>query len=195
MLKIFGLILLCACLANAQKFPLKAIAMLSGGLMEPETNKPIFIFGDVKFVQETADGPTVAKLNITFSPSDSIVVNQERGIHIHQFGISTSSHEPTIACESAGPHWNPAGVNHGSLNDMKSHIGDLGNAVVTPVNGVIQTEIVSPKITLTGPNSIVGRGLVLHAKPDDMGKGAMPGTIKTGNAGSRIACGTIGIMP
>ena len=41
-------------------------------------------------------------------------------------------------------------------------------------------------ITLTpGPASIIGRGLIVHADPDDYK------TQPTGNAGARIACGVI----
>jgi Cu-Zn family superoxide dismutase len=36
-----------------------------------------------------------------------------------------------------------------------------------------------------GPNSIVGRGLIVHTSPDDYK------TQPTGNAGARIACGVI----
>ena len=36
-----------------------------------------------------------------------------------------------------------------------------------------------------GPASIVGRGLIIHADPDDFK------TQPTGNAGARIACGVI----
>src|SRR5574341_1487468 len=42
------------------------------------------------------------------------------------------------------------------------------------------------QITLTpGPASIVGRGLIVHADPDDYK------TQPTGNAGARLACGVI----
>ena len=41
-------------------------------------------------------------------------------------------------------------------------------------------------ITVTpGPASIIGRGLIVHADPDDYK------TQPTGNAGARIACGVI----
>jgi len=42
------------------------------------------------------------------------------------------------------------------------------------------------QITITpGPTSIMGRGLIVHADPDDYK------TQPTGNAGARIACGVI----
>lgn len=99
-----------------------------------------------------------------------------------------------LACESTGGHWNPTGAKHGSLTDLKSHDGDLGNAIISPVNGMIQTEITSAKITLHGKESIIGRGVVLHEKVDDIGLGNTPMSSKNGNAGARIACGTIGLM-
>jgi Cu-Zn family superoxide dismutase len=37
----------------------------------------------------------------------------------------------------------------------------------------------------SGPGNIVGRGLIVHADPDDFK------TQPTGNAGARIACGVI----
>jgi Cu-Zn family superoxide dismutase len=40
---------------------------------------------------------------------------------------------------------------------------------------------------LSGPGSIIGRGLIVHANPDDLK------TQPTGNAGGRLACGVIGV--
>lgn len=196
MMKIVGLlVLMCACFANAQKFPIRAIALVSGGVLNPTLNQPIIILGEVKFSQETATSSVVAKVNITFFPGDSVLVNQKHGIHVHQFGISSIGQDPSVTCESAGPHWNPLNGKHGSLRDLTGHGGDLGNAPVMPVNGVIQTEIITSKISLHGKDSIIGRSVVLHEKEDDLGLGNSPMSPKTGNSGSKIACGTIGIMP
>ncbi|HHL72470.1 MAG TPA: superoxide dismutase family protein, partial [Bacteroidetes bacterium] len=43
------------------------------------------------------------------------------------------------------------------------------------------------KLSLNGPNSIIGRGVIVHEKADDMT--SQP----TGAAGARLACGVIGI--
>tara|TARA_R100001163_G_C5067878_1_gene207354 strand:- start:4638 stop:4781 length:144 start_codon:yes stop_codon:yes gene_type:complete len=38
----------------------------------------------------------------------------------------------------------------------------------------------------------MGRSIVIHKLPDDMGRGGTPESLKTGSAGARIACGVIG---
>ena len=51
--------------------------------------------------------------------------------------------------------------------------------------------MLTPKFELQGQQSIVGRAVVLHAGEDDLGRGGDEGSLKTGNAGSRIACCTL----
>ena len=57
----------------------------------------------------------------------------------------------------------------------------------------IADKIYDTKIKLSGKNSIVGRSVVIHADRDDLGLGGNAESLKTGNAGSRIACGVIGL--
>lgn len=44
---------------------------------------------------------------------------------------------------------------------------------------------------LYGDYSVIGRGCMVHALEDDLGFGGNTGSLSTGNAGSRVACGTI----
>lgn len=107
--------------------------------------------------------------------------NSTHGIHIHEYGDCS---EPDGT--SAGGHYNPEGHEHGLPDQAKRHAGDLGNLTADDT-GVAHYEITVNNISLVGPNNpIVGRGVIVHAKPDT---GAQP----TGEAGARMACGVIGI--
>lgn len=95
--------------------------------------------------------------------------------------------------ENSGPHFNPAGKEHGAPEDENRHAGDLGNVIVGE-DGTVNFKIVDKQIPLTGSNSIVGRAVVVHADPDDLGKGGHELSKSTGNAGGRVACGVIGLQ-
>jgi len=108
------------------------------------------------------------------------------GFHIHEFGDNTNG------CISAGAHFNPHDKVHGAPEDEIRHVGDLGN-VEAGVNGVAKVNITDKLLTLSGPLSIIGRSVVVHADPDDLGKGGHELSKTTGNAGGRSACGVIGV--
>lgn len=107
-------------------------------------------------------------------------------MHIHQFGDNTNG------CTSAGPHFNPAGKQHGAPDDSERHHGDLGN-IKTDGSGAAKGSMTDKFLKLIGPESIIGRTIVVHAGTDDLGKGGNSESKVTGNAGGRAACGVIGI--
>ena len=143
-------------------------------------------------IQKSAVSPVQVTLNFTFIPQTESLANLPRGLHIHTFGISEMSQDPSVMCESAGPHWNPTNQNHGSPNSANAHAGDLGN--IRPVAGRIFVNIQSSKLSLFGVDSIVGRSIVIHEGLDDEGTGKTAASLKSGNSGRKIACGTIGLL-
>lgn len=106
----------------------------------------------------------------------------KHGFHIHEFG------DMSEGCKSMGAHYNPDDLDHGDL--AQGHVGDLEN-VVADDNGVATFSITAPRVDLLGDRSVIGRGLVIHADEDDLGKGGDAESLKTGNAGDRLACGII----
>ena len=96
-------------------------------------------------------------------------------------------------CNSACKHYNPLHKSHGSLTSKERHLGDLGNIIST--NKIAKGTLYAKSISLnyTKKHCIIGRMLVVHKDPDDLGKGNNPESLKTGNAGERLTCGIIGL--
>ena len=87
---------------------------------------------------------------------------------------------------------NPHSKTHGGPHDENRHVGDLGN-IETDAQGNSKGSVDDKFIKLIGPESVIGRTVVVHAGTDDLGKGGNEESLKTGNAGPRPACGVIGI--
>jgi Cu-Zn family superoxide dismutase len=87
---------------------------------------------------------------------------------------------------------NPHNKTHGAPSDSERHVGDLGN-FKTDAQGNAEGSVSDKFIKLIGPESVLGRTVVVHAGTDDLGKGENEESKKTGNAGARPACGVIGI--
>lgn len=86
---------------------------------------------------------------------------------------------------------------HGSPDSAPTerHSGDLGN-IVADKQGVAVIDIVDRIVSLSGPESILGRAFVVHAAEDDLGRFKdNEGSTKTGNAGARLACGIVALVP
>ena len=81
---------------------------------------------------------------------------------------------------------------HGGPNSIIRHVGDLGN-IITDENGNCTMKFYDNMIKLNGDfQNIIGRSIVIHEKTDDLGLTNNEESLKTGNAGNRIACAVIG---
>ncbi|TKY67152.1 Superoxide dismutase of Cu-Zn [Spatholobus suberectus] len=150
----------------------KAVAVLKGNSA---------VEGVATLIQEDG-GPTKVAVRITgLTPG-------LHGFHLHEYGDTTNG------CISTGAHFNPNNMTHGAPEDEIRHAGDLGN-IVANADGVAEATIVDNQIPLSGPNSVVGRALVVHELEDDLGKGGHELSLTTGNAGGRLACGVVGLTP
>jgi len=112
---------------------------------------------------------------------EGLTPNQQHAIHVHEFGDCTAAD-----ALSAGTHYNPEGHPHALPAADHRHAGDLGN-LQADAAGKAHYEITVTNCSIAGAkNPILGRAVIVHAKPDDGGQ-------PVGNAGGRIACGVIGI--
>lgn len=108
------------------------------------------------------------------------LTSTKHGFHIHQFGDCS---EPDGT--SAGGHFNPENQDHSGPEMQHRHMGDMGNITTDPDNDLSTYSYIDQKIDL---NMILGRSVIIHAKEDDLT--SQP----TGAAGSRLACGVIGVV-
>ena len=127
--------------------------------------------GEVTFTAESGGVRVVG----TFSG----LVFGEHGFHVHEKGDCSA---PDGA--SAGGHFNPGAKPHAAREAAARHAGDLGNIKADPY-GLARVDFVDSTLSLSGPDSIVGRAVIIHEKADDFT------TQPTGNAGGRQACGVI----
>jgi len=104
----------------------------------------------------------------------------EHGFHVHEFGDCSMADG-----KCAGGHFNPEGKDHGKPDAEVRHVGDFGN-IKAGADGKASYKRVDKLITFSGPHSIIGRAIIVHAAPDDFSQ-------PVGNAGARVGCGVIGI--
>jgi superoxide dismutase, Cu-Zn family len=104
--------------------------------------------------------------------------NSKHGFHIHEFGDCTGGDGMT-----AGSHFNPGNSAHGAPGGDQHHAGDLGN-ITADAGGKASGEL---RINGVLAMSLIGRGVIIHAKEDDLK------TQPAGESGERIACGVIGL--
>lgn len=160
-----------AMLVNADQ-PKKAIVFLQS---------TAGVLGNVTLSQPSCTEPVFIEVSVVGLASG------KHGFHIHEKG------DLSDGCASTGGHYNPDKVSHGAPNDQVRHVGDLGN-LVADEHGIAKTSFSDTVVSLYGSRSVLGRAIVIHAEIDDLGKTNHPDSLKTGNAGGRVACGVIGVL-
>ena len=153
------------------------------------SNKPVYAIavftGDIKgvvhFTEDLVHHQIKIDLHIKGLKSNSL-----HGFHVHEAGDLTDK------CTSMCAHFNPYGATHGCPGMRDRHVGDLGN-IKSNSKGEANYTFYDNVIKLRGTKcNILGRGLIIHQDEDDCGQGGNAESLKTGNAGKRIACAVIG---
>jgi len=107
----------------------------------------------------------------------------EHGFHIHTAGDLRGE-----GCKGACDHFHIGkSSEHGGppSSDEPRHTGDLGNISNAPFYKLYHLKNVKVE-------DLYGRSLIVHADPDDLGKGTFEDSKTTGHSGIRIACAIIG---
>lgn len=131
--------------------------------------------GSVRFV-EGVDGKVTVSVEL-----EGLTPGQQHAWHVHEFGDCSAPD-----ASSAGSHYNPEGHDHGlPEKNPKRHAGDFGN-LLADAQGKAKATLVVDNLTVARQSGVVGRSVIVHAKPDDGGQ-------PVGNAGPRLGCGVIGV--
>lgn len=157
---------------------------------------------EVTFSRHAHDGSTLVEA--IFFPDANVTKGAFHGFHIHANNDPATGAgckaDPTKTSDtwflSADGHLSKTGQTH------SSHQGDMPSVLIQR-NGSAHLVFTSDRFT---PGDLVGKAVVVHAKPDNFGNvpvgdaadqytankvDATTKTAKTGNAGDRVACGVI----
>ncbi len=140
--------------------------------------------GGASAVLRTADGVEVGRAvatgvagGVRVAVDASGLTPGAHGVHVHTTGRCDGP-----AFTTAGGHWNPGGMQHGTQNPSGPHAGDMPN-LIAGADGRGSVAITLPSGTMAGLLDADGAAFVIHAGPDDLK------TDPAGNSGGRIACG------
>lgn len=163
---------------------LGALALAGCNEDKVETGAPVAGGAKAVAMLKTAAGVDVGRATATevaggmrFTIDAKAMPAGTHGAHVHMVGRCDAP-----GFESAGGHWNPTAMKHGSMNPQGPHEGDLPNLIIdSGGRGTIGATV--PNATMAGLMDTDGAAMVVHAQADDLM------TDPSGNSGARIACG------
>ncbi|KAL5010495.1 hypothetical protein ScPMuIL_012800 [Solemya velum] len=108
----------------------------------------------------------------------------KHAIHVHEYGdISNSG-------LNAGGLFNPDGKYITTDDGKTRYVGELGD-VTAGEDGSAQVSFSATNLNLIGPQSIIGRSIIVHEKEHDVSAGRYE--VTAANQSGRIAYGVVGI--
>ncbi len=129
------------------------------------------IEGTVKFYQ-TARGVLIMANIFGLPVSEQTCKNNIFAFHIHSGSVCSGNEEDSFA--DSGTHYNPDGCPH------PHHAGDM--PPLFSAGGRAFLTFITDRFTV---DEVVGKTVIIHDSPDDFT------TQPSGNAGNKIACGSI----
>lgn len=171
-----ALLLLSGCQSMmAERKPVIAVAQ-----MQPTTTAAAANLNPTGVVRFTQIGASRVLVEAQIS---GLKPNSEHGFHVHAVSDCSGDGMKT------GGHFNPDGNPHGDPGHTLRHAGAMFN-LKTDSAGVGTTRQEVDTIVLTGGKySIIGMPLITHRDPDDYVSQPL------GNAGPRVSCGIITLVP
>jgi len=133
------------------------------------------VVGTVEFIQR--------KSTVLVNAAFTVLPPGQHGFHIHRAGDLRGE-----GCKGACDHWHKGTTaSHGGPPGSRGprHTGDLGNIQLIESPYTFQLKNVHV-------NELYGRSVIVHADPDDYGKGGHEDSHTTGHSGARIGCAIIG---
>ncbi len=133
------------------------------------------VVGTVEFIQR--------KSTVLVNAAFTSLPPGQHGFHIHRAGDLRGE-----GCKGACDHWHKGtGHKHGGPPGTRGprHTGDLGNIQLSESPYTFQLKNVHV-------DELYGRSVIVHADPDDYGKGGHEDSHTTGHSGARIGCAIIG---
>jgi Cu-Zn family superoxide dismutase len=166
--------LLSACAATSEPQPRRAVVELRA-VDPPQSSASAPLAGELRF-REWKDTVVVSGQvqNLTTETRHRL---PGHAVHIHEGDCSAPN------AGSIGGIFNPTNKRHSMPGG--GMVGDLPMLRANPEGVAVMEDFLSPKIKLDGPDSVIGKVVVIHRDSDDWA--IQP----DGNAGPVIACGVI----